>query len=160
MRYQDPETGEMKEISVKAADTLPIGTIVDYDGDEVPPGWEEVEETDIITDKDGVKVGIKIDGKDLYAKRINFGPLPEAKEKTVDTGLKFAEVEIIGILATGYSTTGDNLIGLPTVKLGGAQGSVEWGFNGSNGKIFIYCNTDQANRSMYSVKPVILYIYK
>lgn len=44
MRYQDPVTGEWKTISVKAADTLPIGTEVDYDGDTVPDGWEQIVE--------------------------------------------------------------------------------------------------------------------
>ena len=44
MKYRDPETGEFKELYVKAADTLPVGTEVDYDGDEVPAGWEEVED--------------------------------------------------------------------------------------------------------------------
>ena len=42
MKYKDPVTGQLKELSLKAADTLPIGTIVDYDGAEVPEGWEEV----------------------------------------------------------------------------------------------------------------------
>lgn len=42
MKYRDPNTGQLKELSLKAADTLPIGTIVDYDGDKVPEGWEEV----------------------------------------------------------------------------------------------------------------------
>lgn len=42
MKYRDPNTGQLKELSLKAADTLPIGTIVDYDGEEVPEGWEEV----------------------------------------------------------------------------------------------------------------------
>lgn len=42
MKYKDPSTGQLKELSLKAADTLPIGTIVDYDGEEVPEGWEEV----------------------------------------------------------------------------------------------------------------------
>lgn len=44
MKYKDPVTGEMKTLSVKAADTLPIGTIVDYDGDTVPDGWEQIVE--------------------------------------------------------------------------------------------------------------------
>ena len=47
MKYKDPSTGQLKELSLKAADTLPIGTIVDYDGEEVPEGWEEVEEANI-----------------------------------------------------------------------------------------------------------------
>lgn len=48
MKYRDPETGQLKELSLKAADTLPIGTIVDYDGEEVPEGWEEAPETEKI----------------------------------------------------------------------------------------------------------------
>lgn len=48
MKYRDPETGEFKELYTKAADTLPVGTVVDYDGDEVPAGWEKVEETGVI----------------------------------------------------------------------------------------------------------------
>lgn len=48
MKYRDPETGQLKELSLKAADTLPIGTIVDYDGQDVPEGWEEVEEVIMI----------------------------------------------------------------------------------------------------------------
>ena len=42
MKYRDPETGEFKELYVKAADTLPVGTEVDYEGEEVPAGWEEI----------------------------------------------------------------------------------------------------------------------
>lgn len=43
MKYKDPVTGEWKEIYSKTADTLPVGSIVDFEGNEVPEGWEEVE---------------------------------------------------------------------------------------------------------------------
>lgn len=39
MKYND--NGEYKEIVVKSADTLPVGTEVDFDGNEVPSGWTE-----------------------------------------------------------------------------------------------------------------------
>ena len=42
MKYND--NGEYKDIYVKAFDTLPIGTEVDYDGSVVPSGWTEVED--------------------------------------------------------------------------------------------------------------------
>lgn len=35
------------DLVVKVGDTLPIGTEVDYDGQSVPAGWEEVEETNL-----------------------------------------------------------------------------------------------------------------
>ena len=45
MKYRDPETGEFKDITVKVADTLPVGTIVEYDGTTIPNGWELVDES-------------------------------------------------------------------------------------------------------------------
>ena len=42
MKYRDPNTGEIKSISVKASDTLPIGSVVEFEGDAIPEGWEEV----------------------------------------------------------------------------------------------------------------------
>lgn len=41
MKYND--NGEYKDIYVKAFDTLPVGTEVDYDGSVVPSGWTEVQ---------------------------------------------------------------------------------------------------------------------
>ena len=48
MKYRDPETGQFKDLKVKTSDTLPIGTIVEYDGINVPSGWEKVETTNIM----------------------------------------------------------------------------------------------------------------
>lgn len=42
MKYRDPKTGEIKSISVKASDTLPIGSVVDFEGTEIPEGWEQI----------------------------------------------------------------------------------------------------------------------
>lgn len=42
MKYKDPVTGEWKELYTKTADTLPVGSIVDFEGEEVPAGWEEI----------------------------------------------------------------------------------------------------------------------
>ena len=42
MKYKDPKTGEYKDIFLKTGDTLPVGTIVEYDGDEVPAGYKEI----------------------------------------------------------------------------------------------------------------------
>lgn len=50
MKYVDPITKEVKTISVKASDTLPIGSIVDFEGDTIPEGWESLEAYEHITD--------------------------------------------------------------------------------------------------------------
>lgn len=63
MKYRDPDTGEFKDITVKASDTLPIGTEVDYDGTEVPSGWEQVE--DVITTENVVSRNL-FNKKDVY----------------------------------------------------------------------------------------------
>lgn len=42
MKFKDPNTGMYKDLYFKTGDTLPVGTMVDYDGDEVPPGYKEV----------------------------------------------------------------------------------------------------------------------
>lgn len=47
MKYRD-KNGEWKELYIKAVDTLPIGTEVDFEGEQVPAGWEEVSGTEII----------------------------------------------------------------------------------------------------------------
>lgn len=46
MKARNPNTGEFQRIKVRAYDNLPIGTEVDFEGDTIPIGWEEVETED------------------------------------------------------------------------------------------------------------------
>lgn len=64
-------------------DEFPLGTVIEYDGDEVPEGYEEVEDKGEIYSTEEVRIGTWIDGKPLYRKVVNFGTLPNAAEKTV-----------------------------------------------------------------------------
>ena len=48
------------------SDSLPIGTIVEYEGDTVPDGYEEVEDEGEIYSTEEVKVGTWLDGKPIY----------------------------------------------------------------------------------------------
>lgn len=60
MKYKDPVTGEWKEIYSKTADTLPVGTVVEFEGEEVPAGWEEViEEKSLVGRYVGAQASIK-----------------------------------------------------------------------------------------------------
>ena len=72
MKFKDPITGEYKELFLKASDTLPIGAIVDYDGDEVPVGYEKVTGANDYTEEEHV-IGTWF-GKPLYRKvvPVNF----------------------------------------------------------------------------------------
>lgn len=69
MKYKDPTTGQFKDISVKVADSLPIGTEVDYDGETVPTGWEQVDNPNDYSTTE-TRIGTWIDGKPLYRKVI------------------------------------------------------------------------------------------
>ena len=64
-KYND----QWKDLTVKAGDTLPVGTIVDYDGDTVPAGYEEVNRYSTTEVKTG---DTWIDNKPIYRKSFNF----------------------------------------------------------------------------------------
>ena len=44
IKYKDSTTGQMKPLGVKVEDTLPVGTEVDYDGQDIPEGWVEIDD--------------------------------------------------------------------------------------------------------------------
>lgn len=68
MKYKD-SNNEWQELVVKAADTLPVGTVVDYDGDEVPAGWEAAGSDDYSTEEQFTGK-YWINGKKIYRKVI------------------------------------------------------------------------------------------
>lgn len=72
MNYND--NGTIKQITVKAGDTLPIGTEVDVpDGTTIPAGWEEVSELNevLYTNYLSINNGITIN----TAKAIKYGKI-------------------------------------------------------------------------------------
>ena len=69
MKYND--NGTVKDIKVKAFDTLPVGTEVDYDGSVVPDGWMEVDDPNTYS-TDEKRIGTWIDGKPLYRIVLQF----------------------------------------------------------------------------------------
>lgn len=60
----------------------------------------------IITDGEAVKCGYKIDNKDVYVKRINFGALPNKSYKDVNFNIsnlyKIVKIEGTALTNTGY----------------------------------------------------------
>ena len=67
MKYK--YNNEWKEMNVKVSDTLPIGSVVEYDGETIPAGWEEI--SSYSTDE--VETGDTwIDGKPIYRKVYTF----------------------------------------------------------------------------------------
>ena len=76
MKYKDPVTGELKDIYVKASDTLPVGSVVDYDGEDIPAGWEQIEDDSLKAVN--MKIGESfetneyLDGKKVYGYIFKF----------------------------------------------------------------------------------------
>lgn len=78
MKYND--NGEWKDIAFKTADTLPIGTSVDYEGENVPEGWEEDTSTDwVFSELDSSKFKAYQDIEGLTPKYRKIGKLIEIK---------------------------------------------------------------------------------
>ena len=70
--------GELKELVIKANDSIPAGSVIDFEGDVVPEGYEQVEDNKIILYENQ-------DGNNVY------------EIELLDTVEKCVEVEIYGI---------------------------------------------------------------
>lgn len=44
MKVRNPETNQFMELYVKSMNDTPVGAEIDYNGTEVPDGWEEIED--------------------------------------------------------------------------------------------------------------------
>lgn len=86
------------------------GTNLNQMQDNTENAINDVKQNDIITDGEAVKCGYKVDGKDVYIKRINLGSLPNSTSKDVLTGIPIAAT-IVDINASAVS--GTNLILIP-----------------------------------------------
>ena len=68
MKYK--YNGEWVDLSIKALDSMPVGTIVDYDGEasDIPTGWENVGNDYSTTEVNTGKTWIN--GKPIYRKTL------------------------------------------------------------------------------------------
>ena len=89
---------------------------------------------DINTDSEPVKCGYKVDGKEVYVKRVNCGNLPNATTKNIAHGL--SNFNIIK-KPEGFATASDgtNTIPLPELHIDGLAYSVSLEVDKTNIKI-------------------------
>lgn len=62
--------GELKELVIKANDSIPANSVIEYEGDVVPEGYEKVEDKGEIYSTEEQRIGTWIDGKPIYRKTI------------------------------------------------------------------------------------------
>lgn len=139
MKYKDPSTGGFKEVWMKVSDTTPIGMEADYNGTEVPSGWEEIppiiesgnnDYGDYIKFEDGTMICTrKIDitaninnawgslfywhNNDKYNFALEFVDAPVLEKNAISTnGIGF----IIGDYGTGSKIEKDGFSGLSLIR--------------------------------------------
>ena len=146
IKYKD--NGEYKDIVVKVGDTLPIGTEVDYEGAEVPNGWEEVDDPNEYSTTEQV-IGKWIDGKPLYRKVVSMGTLPSSQGVIASTDT-YTNVKRL----YGYAYGSNNVVlPLPYCDYQTIDASVSIIINSSN-KIEIGVGR---NRSAYTSYAIVEY---
>lgn len=113
MNYND--NGNIKQITVKAGDTLPVGTIVEFDGTTIPAGYEAVEEEKDIYSLEEVKTNkVWIDGKPIYRKVIE-GATDESGGIVISTIVNVSKlINIYGFIqsATGHQFLPNSSMGI------------------------------------------------
>lgn len=106
MKYK--YNNEWKDLTVKAGDTLPIGTIVDYDGTVIPTGYEEVEETEDYSTSE-TNTGKKwIDGKPIYRKVIQYTKTTNTEEDLTLSDYGITDVDNIWLNQNSFIKTNNN----------------------------------------------------
>lgn len=82
-------------------DSLPVGSVIEFDGDEVPAGYEQVK--GLVTGGPAVKTGRIIDGKEEYVKRFNIGLLPNNTRNVITLDMPSAsDIKVLNV--TGSAT--------------------------------------------------------
>ena len=100
MKYK--YNNEWVDVNIKALDSMPVGTQVEYTGDTIPTGWEQVNDystTEIDTGKKW------IDGKPIYRKVVSDTTSSSSDQTMLSTitNLDYC-ISIKGILVdSGYS---------------------------------------------------------
>lgn len=114
MNYND--NGNIKQITVKSGDTLPVGTIVEFDGTTIPAGYEQVEEEKDIYSLEEVKTNkVWIDGKPLYRKMVDTGIMPSNSGKYFEHGISNVEHIHINLGETMWIGNNESFTGKTTV---------------------------------------------
>lgn len=99
----------------------------------------------IVTDGSPVKTGRKIDGKEEWVKRINFGTLPNNSTKDVNTGLNANNITVTEIKGLGVRSTDNLKFILPYISSAGTNIELSGPVISNNQYVRVVTTTDRTN---------------
>lgn len=76
-------------------DALPIGSVLLYDGDEIPEGYKELEDYEPTYSLEETKIGTWINGKPLYRKVVQYTLTATDGYPNFDTGIRDIEYAMV-----------------------------------------------------------------
>lgn len=139
-------------------ETLPVGSEIDFDGtaQDIPVGWEEVEDTREIYTQTERRIGTWVDGKPIYRKVVEITSLPN------QTAHGYAHnIENLNIVTNTHGieryTYNNYLVQNPLINInpGAGQGYNSCGYDITPTDIEIF--SQNADRSSHSATIVIEY---
>lgn len=115
MKYND--NGEYKDIYVKSFDTLPVGAIVEFDGQTIPDGWTDIGNNKIQKTSQYIEGGSSLSNEygtsdsNGYTQEYintNFNAITEKGSNSNGTYIKYADGTLVqyGIYSTTTSLSG------------------------------------------------------
>ena len=102
-------------------------------------------QVNIITNGSPVKTGRKIDGKEEWVKRINFGALPNNSTKDVNTGLNANNITVTEIKGLGVRSTDNLKFLLPYISSVGINIELSGPVISNNQYVRVVTTTDRTN---------------
>lgn len=99
----------------------------------------------IVTDGSPVKTGRKIDGKEEWVKKINFGALPNATAKEVNTGLNTNNITVTEIKGLGVRANDNFKFPLPYISSAGINIELSGPVISNEQYVRVYTTTDRTD---------------
>lgn len=99
MKARNPSTGTLETVYVKALDSMPVGTEVDFDGTsaDIPTGWEQITDPSVYSTNE-IVIGTWIDGRPIYRKTFESSNFQNGQ--AILTGIRWV-VNSYGLLDPG-----------------------------------------------------------
>ena len=151
MYIRNSETKQWEEVVLPpTGDTLPVGTIVDYDGDVVPTNYEKVDDPNQYSTDEVETEKTWIDGKPIYRKVIDFGALPNAGFKNVAHNIEGLD-SVICLRGIGKTTTTNNFYPIPFVGNGAMFNNATATMRINATEVTIATTTDVTSHTAYVI---------